>query len=59
MMKKKKANKRYLTYWFAFMILYGIAAGPFVYFYQIFNLMIGLYLVYTPDEDSNSNIKLQ
>ncbi len=55
MLKKKREDQEYLTYWFAFIILNGIAAGPVVYYYQIFNIMVGLYLVYAPNENSTYN----
>lgn len=56
----KGSDKEYLTYWFIFIILCGIASGVFIYYHQIFYIMIGLYLVFGQNEkNGNNNPQLQ
>ncbi|MDE5988626.1 MAG: hypothetical protein K2H17_04425 [Duncaniella sp.] len=55
MVRRKEPDKEYLTYWFVYVILSGIAAGIFVYYNQIVCIMIGLYLVFGEYEKNGGN----
>lgn len=48
--RRKAPDRRYLTYYLICAILQGIAAGVWVFYYQIFVNMLALYLVYRKDE---------
>lgn len=61
--RKKPESRKYLNYWLIFMAVIGIASGPILYFYQIIEVVTGLYLVYAPynddEEDCTDNTQLQ
>ena len=45
-LKCNNPRQRYLAAWFAFIIITGVASGPILYTYQVFNLSSVLYLAY-------------
>lgn len=51
---KKSDEKQYLNYWLAFIAITAVASGPILYFYQIFEVVTGLYLVYASEHEDNS-----
>lgn len=59
--REKSPGKQYLSYWIAFVAITAVASGPILYFFRIFEVMTGLYLVYAPEdeEDSTYNTQLQ
>lgn len=59
--RKKSPDRQYLNYWLVFIAVTGVASGPILYFYQIVELMTGLYLVYATDNETDStyNTELQ
>ena len=59
--KFKRVDKEYLSYWVAFIIFTSILSGPILYSHQILSIMFVLYLIYNKDYEYNcsSYIKLQ
>lgn len=58
--RRKPPEKEYLTYWFIFIVLFGIGSGVFLYYQEIIYIMIGLYLVFgTYEKNSDNNPQLQ
>ena len=60
--KKKDMDKQYLTYWIIYIILTSFASGALLYYHQILNISIVLYLIYAKSnnkQNSYSHIKLQ
>lgn len=49
--KKKRPENRYLTYWLVFVMLTSFASGPPVYYWQIIDIVMCLYMVYKKDEE--------
>lgn len=50
--KKKRMENRYLSYWLIFVMLTSFASGPPVYYWQIIDIVMCLYLVYKKDDGS-------
>ncbi|MDE7376804.1 MAG: hypothetical protein K2N16_08135 [Muribaculaceae bacterium] len=50
--KKKRQENRYLTYWLVFVMITSFASGPPLYYWQIVDIVMCLYLVYKKDDDS-------
>lgn len=48
--KKKRPENRYLTYWLVFVMLTSFASGPPVYYWQIIDIVMCLYMVYKKDD---------
>lgn len=44
--KRKPERLRYLTYYLIFIIITSVASGPVLYYWQITNITIALYLIY-------------
>ncbi|MDE6378614.1 MAG: hypothetical protein K2K72_07710 [Duncaniella sp.] len=44
-------SKEYLAYWFVFLIITSVASAPILYFYQVINVSLCLYLAYCPEDD--------
>lgn len=45
--KPKPESMQYLNYWLVFLILTSIASGPLVIFYQVVDITVCLYMVYS------------
>ena len=45
-LKPQKNDKKYLSYWCIYIVLTSVSSAPIIYFYQIFSIMIVLYLIY-------------
>ena len=52
--KHKSPDKKYLTYFMFALILHGAASGVFYFYYEMFIVMISLYLIYRPDGDNDT-----
>lgn len=52
LVKPKPESMQYLNYWLVFLMLTSIASGPLVIYYQVVDITVCLYLVY-----SNADIK--
>lgn len=46
MIKRKKAEDTYLSYWIGYIIITSVASGPILYYNQIISISTVLYLVY-------------
>lgn len=59
--RKKSPSRMYLNYWLIFIAVTAVASGPILYFHQIMELVTGLYLIYAPEDetDSTHNTQLQ
>lgn len=53
--KKKRMENRYLSYWLIFVMLTSFASGPPVYYWQIIDIVMCLYLVYKKDDGSEEH----
>lgn len=51
LLKKKPLKDQYLNYWLIFILLTSMTSGPILYYYQIVNLTVVLYLVFTSNGD--------
>lgn len=47
---KKRQENRYLTYWLVFVMLTSFASGPPLYYWQIIDIVMCLYMVYKKDD---------
>ena len=54
-LKPKKNDKKYLSYWCIYIVLTSVASGPIIYFNQIFIIMIVLYLIYGKETSNRDN----
>lgn len=52
--RPKTPDRKYLTYFMLAIILHGAASGVFHFYYEMFIVMIGLYLIYRPEEYNES-----
>ena len=59
MLKKKRPDRQYLSYWCLYIICTAIASGPILFSNQIVNIVTVLYLVYGKEVNSNYYSKLQ
>lgn len=50
--KKKAPENQYLNYWLIFVICTSVASGPPLYYWQILDIMVCLYLVFKKDDDA-------
>lgn len=49
-LKKKRQEDHYLTYWLIFVMITSFASGPPVYYWQIIDIVMCLYLVYKKED---------
>lgn len=49
--KRKPQQRQYLNYWLVFLLLTSIASGPILFYYQIIDVSVCLYLVYRQKDD--------
>lgn len=58
LLKYKKENERYQSYWVAFIILTSFTSGPILFQYQILSIVIVLYLIYAPKGEIYKFVKI-
>lgn len=51
-LKKKRPEDQYLTYWLIFVMITSFASGPPVYYWQVIDIVLCLYMVYRKDDES-------
>lgn len=57
-LKKKRPENRYLTYWLVFVMITSFASGPPLYYWQIIDIVMCLYLVYKKDDGLEANAEI-
>lgn len=47
LLKKKPRDRQYLSYWIAYTMIISVASAPIMYYWEVLNISIVLYLIYT------------